>query len=51
MYISDFFDTTKEPDKSYIFNHVVYFGLKTVSEMYNVKTNVIFYVISGFVPK
>ena len=27
LYISDFVNTAREPDKSYMINHVVYFGL------------------------
>ena len=31
LYISDFFNTARESDKSYMIDHLVYFGLKKQS--------------------
>ena len=38
LYISDFFNTAGESDKSYKINHVVYFGLKAFQNFYKNKT-------------
>ena len=38
LYIPDFFDTARQSDKSYMINHVVYFGLKALENFYENKT-------------